>query len=230
MKPAKILLVACSLFILLIAFFPVGLWLISPLETQFKHNPSLPEKIDGIIVLSGSEKTDSSALWQQAELSDAAERYIAFIKLANIYPDAKLVFTGGSSGIIRNDIKATSVAKMVFTDLSFNMENIIFENQSRNTYENVILSRPLVNPVKDEKWLLITTAWHMPRSVGIFCQNEWPVIPYPVDHTSLKDNNFEIRFDFLKHLTEINIAVKEWVGLFAYYFSGKTTAILPEQC
>lgn len=229
-KLVKLLLSIVTGLLITFSFFPVGEWLIYPLESRFQNNPSLPEKINGIIVLSGAEDTERSHLWKQVELGNAAERNFAFLTLARKYPNAKLVFTGGTGSLTQQEYKAADVAKILFEQQGFNTAKIIFERESRNTYENVIYSKKRVNPVKNEYWIIITSGWHMPRSVGIFCKMKWPVIPYPVDHLTKKDNLFRINFDLLNNLFTLKTAMKEWLGLFAYYISGKTSSFLPEKC
>ncbi len=229
-KQAKILLSIVSGLLILISFFPIGEWLLYPLESRFQTNPVLPDKIAGIVVLSGSENTVLSPQWQQVELGDAIERDLMFLALARKYPEAKLLFTGGSGSLLEQKDKAADIAKKLFKQINFDVTRIIFEKESRNTYENAIYSKKIVQPVKNEKWILITTGWHMPRSVGIFCKAEWPVIPYPVDHQTNKDNLFRISFNLSNNLRMLKIAIKEWLGLFAYYLSGKTTSFLPSQC
>lgn len=229
-KQAKILLSIVSGLLILISFFPIGEWLLYPLESRFQTNPVLPDKIAGIIVLSGSENTVLSPQWQQVELGDATERDLMFLALARKYPEAKLLFTGGSGSLLEQKDKAADIAKKLFKQLNFDVTRIVFEKESRNTYENAIYSKKIVQPFKNENWILITTGWHMPRSVGIFCKAEWPVIPYPVDHQTNKDNLFRISFNLSNNLRMLKIAIKEWLGLFAYYLSGKTTSFFPEQC
>ena len=229
-KLAKILLSTTTGLLITLSFFPVGEWLLYPLESRFQNNPVLPEKINGIIVLSGAEDTERSHLWKQVELGSAAERDFAFLALARKYPKAKLIFTGGTGSLIQQEYKAADVAKTLFEQQGFDTTKIIFERESRNTYENVIYSKKIVNPIKNENWILITTGWHMPRSVGIFCKTKWPVIPYPVDHQTKKNNLFRIGFDLLNNLYTLKTAMKEWVGLLAYYLTDKTTSLLPKQC
>ena len=229
-KQGKILLSSVSAILIIIAFFPIGEWLLYPLESRFQTNPTLPEKVDGIIVLSGAENAELSHIWQQVELGAAAERDLTFLKLARQYPDAKLVFTGGSGSLTKQQFKGADVAKKLFKQLNFDTKRIIFERKSRNTYENIIYSKELINPKKNNNWILITTGWHLPRSVGISCKAQWPVIPYPVDHQTNKDNLFRIDFDLSNNLYTLKTAIKEWLGLFAYYLSGKTTSFLPKQC
>lgn len=229
-KPAKILLTVISGILLILSFFPVGEWLLYPLETRFKTNPELPAKIDGIIVLSGAEDPLLSSVWEQVELGAAAERDLAFLTLAKQFPQAKLIFTGGTGSLTHQEYKAADVAKNLFEQQGFDITRIVFERESRNTYENVTNSKNLIKPLKTESWILITTSWHMPRSFGIFCKAEWPVIPYPVDHQTEKGNLLRINFDLLDNLQTLKTAIKEWFGLVAYYLTDKTSSLYPEQC
>lgn len=226
----KVCLTITSSLLLVIAFFPVGEWLLYTLESHFQTSPVLPEKIDGIIVLSGAEDAVLSSLWEQVELNGAAERDLMFLALAKKHPEAKLVFSGGSGSLTMQEHKGADVAKKLFKQLGFDVAKIIFERESRNTYENIILSKKIIQPDKNQNWVLITTGWHMPRSVGIACKANWAVIPYPVDHATKKGDLLRIDFDLLANLNTLNTGIKEWLGLFAYYLSGKTTAILPKQC
>ena len=227
---AKITLSITSLLLVLIAFFPIGEWLLYPLESRFQTNPTLPKKIDGIIVLSGAENPELSSIWKQVELNAAAERDLTFIRLAKKYPNSKLIFTGGSGSLTKQEFKGADIAEKMFRQLDFNTGKIIFERDSRNTYENIIYSKNIIKPNKNENWILITTGWHMPRSVGISCKSGWPVIPFPVDHQTKKDDLFRIDFDLSKNLKTLKTGMKEWMGLFAYYLSRKTTAFFPKQC
>lgn len=219
-----------TLLLIIISLFPIGEWLLYPLESRFQNNPNLPNKIDGIIVLAGAENPELSHIWNQVELGGAAERDLAFLNLARQFPKAKLIFTGGTGSITKQEYKATDVAKTLFQQQDFDINKIIFERKSRNTYENAIYSKEIVKPLKSENWLLITTGWHMPRSIGIFCKADWHVIPYPVDHETNKTNLFRVDFDLSDNLKTLKIGVKEWLGLFAYYLSGKTTSLFPNNC
>jgi len=99
---------------LLIAFLPVEEWLLYPLESKYPHKPQLPQQVDGIIVLSGAENTRVSKSWGGVELNGAAERDTTFIELARRYPEAKLVFTGGTSSLVSHDMKGADIAKAFF--------------------------------------------------------------------------------------------------------------------
>ncbi|MDH4321272.1 MAG: YdcF family protein [Desulfobulbaceae bacterium] len=224
---AKRLLTLITAGCLLIALLPVGEWLLFPLETRFPTNPALPKKIDGIVVLGGAEDPNLSSLWQQVELGDGAERYLAFMALSRRFPDARLIFTGGSGSMLDQQHKAADVAATLFHETGLNTSRIIFERESRNTYENAVFSKKIAMPKPGENWLLITTAWHMPRSMGIFNRAGWPMLPYPVDHRTAPGNLLRCELAFAGHLDALRIAIKEWLGLAAYRLTGKTTAFLP---
>lgn len=225
----KLLGFVCAV-LLIIALLPLHNLLLYPLETRFATNPQLPETIGGIIVLGGAEDPYLSSLWNQVELGPAAERNLAFIALARQYPEAKLVFTGGSGTLTKQSYKDADVAERLFRELGLDVTRVTFERNSRNTHENAEFTKRLIQPESGESWILITTAWHMPRSVGAFCKQQWPVIPYPVDHVTAPGNLISMNLALAEHLKRLKIGVKEWVGLFVYSLTGKTTAVLPSQC
>lgn len=226
----KPLMGSIILILVLIALFPIGNWLLYPLEKRFQTNPDLPESIEGIVVLAGALDPEHSALWGQTEVNGAVERELAFMKMAKAYPDAILVYTGGSSSLIHQEFKAADVAKILFEEHGLDTTRMIFEREARNTHENAILSLDLVKPGLELPWVLITSAFHMPRSIGIFCKAGWPMIPYPVDHQTKPVLQFGIGYSLGGHMNELDIAIHEWLGLVAYWLTGKTTALLPGQC
>jgi uncharacterized SAM-binding protein YcdF (DUF218 family) len=217
---ARRLLGLLLLVMLVIGLFPVGEWLLYPLENRYPANPEL-DHVDGVIVLSGAEDALSTALWDQVVLGSAAERDLVFMALARAYPAAKLVFTGGAGSMINQDYKAADVARRLFSEQGLDMSRIVFERESRNTIENAALSKALVAPEPGEKWVLITTAWHMSRSVGVFCKLGWNVVPYPVDFQTNPGHLLRIDWGFADHLENLVTAVKEWLGLAAYWMAGK---------
>ena len=226
-KISRMLLASCTLLLLLIGFFPVGEWLIAPLENRFTSNTALPRDVDGLIVLGGPIDPKMSNIWQQTEFGRAAERLTGFLYLASLYPNAQLVFTGGNGSVTEQEFKAAEMARILFEQLGLTERAVIYESESRNTFENTRNSKTLVSPQEGESWLLITSAFHMPRSVGVFCQEQWVVQPYPVDHYSKKGELLRLQFAFSDNLSVLRIAIREWVGLIAYRLSGKTKQFLP---
>jgi uncharacterized SAM-binding protein YcdF (DUF218 family) len=226
---ARFLLGLIAFGLLIVGLLPVGQWVLYPLETRFSTNPELPETVTGIVVLGGGEDAERTALWRQIEVNDAAERLLAFLRLADQYPEAKLVFTGGSGCLLDQEFKGASVAKILLEEHDVDSSRLVLEHQSRNTYENATCSKALVNPQPGETWILITTAWHMPRSVGIFRKVGWPVLPYPVDHWTKPGRLLSVGFDVAGNLRDLKVGAKEWLGLLSYYVSGKTSALFPAE-
>ncbi|MGR9115017.1 MAG: YdcF family protein [Gammaproteobacteria bacterium] len=229
-KLAQRLLVILVLGLWLLTLFPVSNWLLRPLETRFPTNPSLPVALDGIIMLGGAEITDASKVWQQVELKAYAERALTFMQMARRYPEAKHVFTGGSGTMMAQGYQEADVAELLFQQQGFDVSKILFERNSRNTYENAQFGKRLVSPKPGENWLLITSASHMPRAVGVFCKTQWPVIPYPVDHWTTPDKWIDTDLSFAGKLEKLTYAVREWVGLMAYFLTGKTQDFVPGLC
>jgi uncharacterized SAM-binding protein YcdF (DUF218 family) len=158
-------------------------------------------------------------------LNNAAERITEFVALARRYPEARLVFTGGSGFVFPGALREADVIHHVLDGLGSDLSRITFERESRNTYENALFSRPLVNPGTGETWLLITSAAHMPRSVGIFRRAGWPVLAYPVDYRSTRELSWSP--DLLSGLDALNESLREWVGLVAYRLMDRTDALFP---
>jgi len=229
-QAAKILLGTAAVLMTLVAFLPLGKWLVTPLEAHFPANPTLPESIDGIIMLGGAIDPVNSYIWDQPQLGSAADRYTAFIVLARTYPEARLVFTGGSGSIIDQEFREADIALYFLESMGIERGRLEVERDARNTFENAVNSKALINPAANEQWVLITSAEHMPRSVGIFCKQGWPVIPYPVDHESSPGRQFRIQFNFAGNLDSFNDHIREWLGLIVYYVTGRTDHILPEGC
>ena len=226
-KISRWLLALCALLLLVIGSLPVGEWLISPLENRFAANSALPDRVDGIIVLGGFLNPVKSNAWNQAELESGADRLTSFQYLARLYPDAQLIFTGGSGSVTNQEYKEADSVQFLLEQLGMGDRAIIFESESRNTFENAVNSKRLVSPAVGSNWILITSAFHMPRSVAIFCQQDWPVYPYPVDHYSERGNLLRVLFDFANNLSTLRTAVREWTGLAAYRITGRTSQFLP---
>lgn len=211
-----------------ILVYPVGDLLIYPLESRFQKPAIMPNDIDGIIVLGGAESLTTTISWQQAEVTDAADRYIYAAKLAKQYQKAPVIYTGGSGSIqFRDDNTSAQIPMTVLTASGVKAERLIIESASRNTAQNFSLIKPLL-PNPTGQYLLITSAFHMPRSVGIARQNGINVIPYPVDYKSNKAYLRKWSIDYLGHMKTLSTAWKEWIGLTVYFFTGKTSSWFPK--
>ncbi len=163
-------------------FLPGGNVLVLPLEQRFATRvPPVPqEKISGIILLGGFEDGSVTESRGGLALNESAERLTETLRLARALPDAKVVFTGGSGSLFGGEGIGPDIRK-IFIDAGIEPSRIVIENDSRNTYENATLTKAILRPTPQDRWLLVTSAFHMPRSVGVFRKAGFDVIPYPVD-------------------------------------------------
>ena len=144
-------------------------------------------------------------------------------------PDAQLIFTGGSGAILGERFSGSEVAQRIFNDGGIAPDRIVLEGAARNTAENAALTLAILGDPGEGPWLLVTSAFHMPRAVGAFCMAGWRgIIPYPVDYRGLGGG--DVGWDLAERLRTLNIAVKEWVGLAAYRATGRTLALIPGTC
>ncbi len=197
---------------------PIGEFLMRPLEAEFPHRTA-PERVDGIIVLGGVEATAVSAYWRQPQVNQAAERLIAAAALARQYPDAKVIFTGGSARILHTltgQPALPNVSEQVLTSLGVPTARLAWEGASRNTTENARNTAALIQPKPGQRWVLITSAFHMGRALRSFEAAGWTgIAPYPVDYRTAKPVVLS-SWSLDGKLETLNTALKEWVGRAAY--------------
>lgn len=223
------LVVASVLSLAICGFSPIGNLLLYPLELRFPPWDDKRGAPDGIIVLGGAIEPDMSAAHGTAVFGPSIDRIIAAAGLAHRYPNARIVFSGGNAGLYPNHAaREADFALPVLESFGFSKDRLIMERRSRNTKENAEFSKALVSPKDGERWLLVTSAYHMPRSVGIFRKAGFVVEPYPVDWRTggradlLRPSRF-----FLGGLGRIDLASREWIGLIAYWITGRTSEFFP---
>jgi uncharacterized SAM-binding protein YcdF (DUF218 family) len=169
-----------------------------------------------------------SAAHGAAVVRGAADRLIAAAALARRYPNARIVFTGGSPNLISNEVREADYAVQIFESLGVAKERVTIERRSRNTVENAEFSKAIAAPKSGERWLLVTSAYHMPRSVGVFRKAGFPVEPYPIDwRLGGRENLLNPHILAVDGLTTIDVGVREWMGLVAYWISGRSSALFP---
>lgn len=211
-----------------ISFTNLASWIMLPLESRFSdyRQLSLNENYSGIIVLAGSERTIVSSYVNQVTFSNAGERLYQTFSAANLFPSLPIIHSGGG----RNDpsqLSENEVAEQFFIDSGLDLNRVRFDDKSYNTYTNAIESKKLFKSNENQKWLLITSAYHMPRAVGAFQKAEINIHPYPVDYrTPLKYYSF-IRFNMSENFRIFDLAIHEYLGLISYYFTGRSSSVFP---
>ena len=224
----RALMVTSVVLLAICAWTPLGKLLLYPLETRFPPWDASKGAPDGIIVLGGPVDGDLSAVHGRPVISASGDRIAAGATLAHRYPNARLLYTGGSPNLISNDAKEADYAGELLENLGVARARIVLERNSRNTLENAEFSKAMVNPKPGERWVMVTSAYHMPRAVGLFRKAGFEVEPYPVDWRLGKGSDI---FTFSNiagdGLGRVDPAVREWMGLIAYRLTGKTDALLP---
>lgn len=211
----------------LVSFTPASALLVRPLEDRFPR-PEIAAPPTGIIVLGGAVDEGVTRRRGLPSLNEAAERMTEAVALARRFPQARLVFSGGSGRFAQQEMTESDVARMLFVSLGVPEERMTFENRSRDTWENAVFTRDTVRPKPGETWLLVTSAMHMPRSVGIFRKVGFSVIAYPVDYrTGGGPGDFFGLRRMGQTIADIDQASHEYLGLAAYYLAGKSSALFP---
>jgi uncharacterized SAM-binding protein YcdF (DUF218 family) len=226
-KLGKIILGFGLISLLILALSPLGHWIAQPLEDRFPRTQNLKD-IDGIIVLGGSIRTLITEGRGAIELGEAGDRVVEAIRLAKQMPTVPVIFTGGSTKFIYKSESESLSAIKLFTDLGLDKSRIILEGDSLNTRQNADYTKQLLGNVKDKRYLLITSAFHMPRAIGCFRASGINVSPWPVDYRSRGKSDF-LRPDFVpsRMLNMVDVMSKEWLGLIAYGIFGYTSELFP---
>lgn len=221
-------LMTTSVVLLFVAgVFPLGGIFGHVLENRFPPWDPARGAPDGIVVLGGAISPELSQQHGVPVVGDDAGRIFAIARLARDYPNARIIYSGGDASL-RGDNMAEAQFLMPLLD-SFGVARtrVTLESRSRNTAENAAFSKEIARHKPGERWLLVTSAQHMPRAVGCFRRAGFPVEAYPVAwHTGLK-------IDYLPslniggNLARLDSVMKEWIGLIAYWLTGRTSDLLP---
>lgn len=206
---------------------PISQWALLPLEDRFPRPAEPPAHVDGIIVLGGAVDQNLTEARGIPALNGAAERMTEPLALARQYPNARIVFTGGQGSPIHGTATEADVARQIWQAVGMPEGRVVYETRARNTYENVLLTREIFQPKPGETWLLVTSAGHMPRSMGIFRRAGWPVTAWPVNYTTGHSLRDWYDAPFGTRLNQLEWAAHEWLGLLAYRLMGRTDAVFP---
>jgi uncharacterized SAM-binding protein YcdF (DUF218 family) len=210
----------------ILGFSPVGNALIIPLENRFPPWDAKRGAPDGIIVLGGA--INGAGPGDEVMLNEGAERLTVVPELARDYPNARILFSGGSSALIDDGDAEAKFALRLLESLGVARGRIILEDHSRNTVENALYSKAIVQPKPGERWLLVTSAYHMPRAIGVFRKAGFPVEPYPVDWRTRGVEDALYPFATMSEgLRQTDTAVHEWIGLAVYWLTGRSSEVFP---
>ncbi|MBA4788522.1 MAG: YdcF family protein [Pseudomonadota bacterium] len=207
---------------------PLPNHIVSPLEERFPPFRPDDRPVDGIILLGGAEVDAVAISRRMPAVNDAGERVIVFAALARRYPEAKLVFTGAAQAFGESGATEIASVSSALVDVGVDIKRVRFETRARNTAENASFTKALVNPAPGSRWLLVTSAFHMPRAMGCFRAADFPVVANPVDYRTIGPQALNGSFSRAAEGQDLtDVGMKEWVGLLVYYLTGRTDALFP---
>lgn len=214
--------------LLALAVLPIGAALDLPLEERFPPPAEDTPAPKGIIVLGGAIDDALSEARGQVALEEGAARLTEGVALSRRYPGALLFYSGGSGSLVATNPAEALYARRLWIELGVDPARIGIESRSRNTDENARFSAEILKPKPDETWLLVTSAYHMPRSMGLFRKAGFRVTAYPVDyHTFGQGRDWRPNSNAVYNLWLFGLALHEWIGLAAYYASGRIDVLFP---
>jgi len=222
-----------AVLLLIAGLSPLGNALILPLEDRFpRADVDAPPPPTGFIVLGGAEDRVVGAARGVPALNEAAEREVETVMLSRRFPEAKIAFSGGDAAIFYKSASEASGFAALLTGMGVASDRLILEASARDTYENASFLKAeldkqgLLGP--GTRWLLITSAYHLPRSMGVFREVGLPVEPWPVDYRTRGLADLTRPFDKVSEgLRRVDIATREWAGLIAYWLAGRSAALFP---
>jgi uncharacterized SAM-binding protein YcdF (DUF218 family) len=210
------------LILILSAWTSLGHIMITPLEQRYVRPDPTPGHVEGIVVLGGGLEGAINLERGGYEVNSGGDRFIEAAALARRYPEARVVITGGVGELVIEGEGDGKTAPRLLEALGVSPDRLILETESRDTYENAIFTKRIVTPSPGETWLLVTSAYHMPRSMAIFRRAGFPVVAWPVDYRTSGREGVGLFVDNpLDSLQTTTTAVREWIGLVAYWLSGR---------
>ncbi len=227
-------IVALAAFLLLVVgLSPLGNWLVLPLEDRFpRTNLAEGPLPTGFIVLGGAEQRYIGEGRNAPTLNEAGDRIVEAALLAERFPESLIAISGGDATLFYPSSSEALGTATILSGLGIDKDRLVLEDQSRDTYENAKLTKAelgkkeLLGP--DKRWVLITSAAHMPRAMGCFRQAGFEVEPWPVDYRTRGPEDAWRPFDKVSEgLRRVDMATREWVGLFTYWITGRTNALFP---
>jgi uncharacterized SAM-binding protein YcdF (DUF218 family) len=226
-RTGRALLLASMLGIVILGLSPVAKVLFYALESRFPPWDATGPEPTGFIILGGSIDPDISAAHDQVALTDAAERLTVVADLARRYPHARIIFTGGNGTLFGRASEATYAARLL-ASFGIPPERIETEARSRNTLENATVSKALAAPRPGERWVLITSAFHMPRAIAAFRNVGFDVEAFPVDWQFATRSDLLWPFrSFVGGLSYTDSVAREFVGLLSYRLTGRSSELFP---
>lgn len=225
-RAGRALIAFAAVGFVVLAILPMARLLAYPLETRFPPS-QLPDRVDGIILLSGAERPKISGAYGEPQVGVEGGRYLAALRLAASHPEARFVFTGGPrTGGLGNS--QTAVAEAILGSIGLDRSRVLVDDQSLDTCDHPRNVRALVRPRPGEAWVVVTTAMHVPRVMACFRAAGWPsVLVHPTSYRTVPGAAELLSVTWIANLAIVDLAAHEWLGLLFYRLSGRTEEFFP---
>jgi uncharacterized SAM-binding protein YcdF (DUF218 family) len=227
-RAGRALLLVSMLAIVVLGLSPLSKVLFHVLESRFPPWKASGPAPTGFIILGGAIDPDISAARNDVSLTDAAERLTIVPELARRYPNARLIYTGGNASLFGGDPLEATYAAQLLAGFGIPPGRLEIEARSRNTLENAVYTKPIAAPKPGERWVMITSAFHMPRAMAAFRGIGFDVEAFPVDWQTGDGTNLLWPFrSFVGGLGLTDTAAREFLGLLSYRLTGRSQALFP---
>lgn len=227
LQAAFTLAAAALLFVTL--YTSAGTVMLQVLENRFAR-ATLPAAGPAcLIVLGGSFEAEVIAARGGTEMNQAGDRFVEALRLMRVYPAARVLVSGGDGSFSGRYPGDAVVSAAFFGQHGIPADRLVQEASSRTTFENVENMKGLLAGHGLENCLLITSAFHMPRAIGLFRAAGLAVEPWPTDYRT--SGAATLKLDFTQPSANAQLtttAIREWIGLVAYRLAGRTRDVLPE--
>jgi len=224
LQSKKLVIFFSKLFLILFLIFgysPLSNFLLSKIEDHIQTSKYPVQQLTGVIVLGGSFNSGlESKERNEVSLNSSAERLTKALEIYKKNPRLIILFSGFSGELKPQGWSESDMAKKFFLDQGVKLDNLIFENQSRNTFENIKYSKDIIANYKGT-WGLITSASHMPRSFFAFKKQSLILEPINVDYKTGTSRMFWINFDISLGLSNWSIILHELIGITYYKITNK---------
>lgn len=227
-RPGVIAIGAATALLLVCGYTTVGIALQYPLERRFPPSPPVSSPPDGIIILGGAINAALTTDGRPIPINEAGDRFTVIPALAATYPDARIfIASGGAPAATPNDTELTLGTELL-TGMGIARDRISGDDRSADTWDNARFAYDALRPQPGQTWLIVTSAVHMPRTIGAFRASGWTgLTAWPVDYRTLGTEWPGTHPALSTGLGRIDGAAHEWLGLVAYYLQGRSPTLFP---
>lgn len=218
-------------FVTIAAFIivtPVPEWGMTFLESRFSPMHEIPRDVKGVIVIGGIVDRKVSKIRGEPSFNMFGARMVPLLKLMDTRPDLTYIIMGGGNPYVEGFQEADILVRHL-QYIKPKLAKLMFDNISSTTVESANVSYNMIKPKRGEKWLLLTSAYHMPRAVGVFRKAGWDIIPYPVDYRTSGRYEWRINLSLWWGFMMWSIVAYEIMMNLGSYFSGESDAFLPSE-